>query len=61
MHAFDPHDARETSARFRYPCQRNTWVELPDGTRVNSADTEKRGMPPCTPLPAPVDPRTCDS
>ena len=45
-HLFDPHDSRETSARFRYPCQRNVWVDRPDGTRVNSADTEKRGMPP---------------
>ena len=42
---FDPQDVRETSNRFRLPAPRQAWVEV-DGTLVNSADSQKRGMPP---------------
>ena len=45
-HSFDAHDVRETAARFRYPAPRQHWYEREDGTRVNSADTDRRGMPP---------------
>ena len=40
------HDVRETAARFRLPRARQQWVETADGKTINSADTQKRGMPP---------------
>ena len=46
---FDPHDIRQTAARFRWPVQRQQWVVTDDGgttRRHNSADAQKRGVPP---------------
>ena len=45
--AFEPHDVRESALRFRYPVLRQRWLKLEGSNRrVNSADREKRGMPP---------------
>ena len=46
-HTFEPHDPRETFSRFHLPVPRQVWLLGADGkSAVNSADSEKRGMPP---------------
>ena len=43
---FDPHDIRQTAARFRWPVQRQQWVVTDDGgttRRHNSADAQLSG------------------
>ena len=43
---FQPHDARETASRFRLPAPRQVYIVNEAGERVNSAEGQKRGMPP---------------
>ena len=54
-HHFEPHDVRETAARYRRPAPRQEWVAAADqsgggggggGAMLNSSEGQTRGMPP---------------